>query len=105
MKYITRERIFNFIIVAISKVLYIILKLNIHKKYESYYFDKSNSLIKNAYMPVLSYSPINGTYRFNCYCFDCPCNQDGLCMSEFTKIPHHLMHEFDGDNCIKNFCG
>ena len=98
MKYKTRENIFNRIMIKTRKFLYFLLKLDIHKKYKKY----SN---KDSYFPVMSYSLKDKKYRFNCYCFECPANSEGLCVSRFYKIPIETLHEFDGDNIIKNYCG
>ncbi len=98
MRYEYREKIFNFIMVQIRKYLYLLLKLDIHRKYE-----KNTDI--TGYFPVLSYNLNKKTYRFNCYCFDCPCNFNGLCSTRFYKIPINCLHEFDGDNIVKNYCG
>lgn len=84
--------------VKIRKILYFVLKLDIHKKYEA---DKDIQ----GFIPLLSYNPKTKFYRFNCYCRTCPCNFKGLCSTHFYSIPYVLLHEFDGDNIIKNFCG
>lgn len=96
--YRVREEVFNKIMVGIRKFLYFILKLDIHKKYNKH---QDN----DGYMPVMSYSPKENKYRFNCYCFECPVNMKGLCASRFFTIPFEALHEFDGDNIIKNYCG
>ena len=82
------------------KLLYIILRLDKHKKFKPYKNDKN-------FIPLLSVNPETTTYRFNCYCFDCPVNEDGLCRTTFDKIPlnSYVIHEFDGDNIIRNYCG
>jgi hypothetical protein len=84
--------------VFIRKFLYVILKLDKHKKFEA---DTDN----RGFIPLLSYNPKTKYYRFNCYCDTCPCNGKGLCSTHFPKIPIEMLHEFDGDNIIKNFCG
>jgi len=84
--------------VAIRKILYEQLDLDKHKKFRSYKSDQ-------GYIPIMSVNPEKRLYRFNCYCFDCPCNIRGLCSTEFQELPVSLLHEFDGDNIIKNFCG
>jgi hypothetical protein len=96
--YLIREKIFNKIMVSIRKCLYFLLRLDRHKDYES---DKN----KDGFFPLLSYNSKLKTYRFNCYCFSCPCNSKGLCVTEFSQLPTNILHEFDGDNIIKNFCG
>jgi len=98
MNYRIREEIFNKIMFKIRKILYFVLRLDKHKKYKK---DKDI----RGFIPVLSYNPKTKYYRFNCYCFSCPCNFKGLCSTHFTKIPIECLHEFDGDNIIKNYCG
>lgn len=100
MTYKMREDIFNWIMVKIRKLLYFILRLDIHKKFIPY-------TSKNEYIPLLSYSIKEKHYRFNCYCFDCPVNEKGLCSTIFNELPlnSYYVHEFDGDNIIRNYCG
>ena len=98
LEYREREKYFNEAMTNIRNQLYDILKLNKHKKFDSY-------LSNDGFIPLLSINPKNKQYRFNCYCFDCPCNKDGLCVSCFNYIPKDILHEFDGDNIVKNFCG
>ena len=98
MNYRIREEIFNKIMVNVRKLLYFLLRLNIHKNLHAY----QNS---EGYFPVMCYSNKDEKYRFNCYCLTCPCNIDGLCATKFFKIPFEALHEFDGDNIIKNYCG
>lgn len=98
MNYKIRESIFNKIMVRVRRFLYFIFRLDIHKKYNTY----KN---KEGYIPVMSYNPEKKAYRYNCYCFTCPCNSEGLCVTEHSSIPLHLLHEFDGDNIIHNYCG
>lgn len=98
IKYKQREEIFNKLMVAIRKTLYEALNLDAHKNFYKY-------LDKNEYVPVLSVNPKTNTYLFHCYCSDCPCNKDGICCTEHAKLPINLLHEFDGDNIIKQYCG
>jgi len=98
MKYKEREEIFNQIMVKLRSSLYDILKLDKHKKFVCH-------SDKDGYIPLLSFHPKKKLYRFHCYVSDCPCNQDGLCCTEHRMIPLHLIHEFDGDNIIKQYCG
>ena len=98
MNYRTREDIFNKIMTFMRKILYFILHLDEHKKYQK---DENNE----GFISVLSYNPKTKYYRFNCYCLTCPCNSEGLCSTHFPEIPHQMMHAFDGDNIIRNYCG
>lgn len=56
-------------------------------------------------IPLLYYDTENRVYVFACTVRSCPCNRDGLCTTTFTHLPVHLLHEFDGDNIIKQVCG
>ena len=94
-EYHIREEIFNRIMVFIRKMLYSILRLDKHRKYEI------NKDIHNL-IPVMSYDFNKKNYRFNCYCFECPANYRGICSTCFQTIPFDNLHEFDGDNIIKN---
>lgn len=98
MDYKIREQLFNKMMVFIRKILYFILKLDKHKKFEKF-------LSNDGYIPLLSYNVKLKHYRFNCYCLDCPINLNGLCQTRFKEIPFFIMHNFDNDNTIKNFCG
>lgn len=100
MSYKIRENIFNMIMVRIRKILYFIFRLNIHRKFIPFQSDDN-------YISLLSYSIDKKYYRFNCYCLECPVNENGLCRTTFSKIPlnSYLIHEFDGDNIIRNYCG
>ena len=32
-------------------------------------------------------------------------NRNGICLTGFPKLPLILLHEFDGDNILRNGCG
>lgn len=98
LEYREREKYFNQCMTNIRNYLYQKMKLDKHRKYK-------NHISNDGYIPILSVNPKTKEYRFNCYCFDCPCNKDGLCVTKFISIPKNNFHEFDGDNIIKNFCG
>jgi len=47
-------------------------------------------------------------YRMGCQCILCPCNQNGVCgvvNKETLEMLMLRMHEFDGDNIIRQVCG
>ena len=45
-------------------------------------------------------------YYFGCNVDGCPCNTgQGYCSKALTSIMDARLHDFDGDNCIKQFCG
>ena len=59
---------------------------------------------------LLAYDNQGKTYRYGCSVKDCPCNlQNGWCSKKTPKIAQDLilarLHEYDGDNCVKQFCG
>lgn len=98
MNYRTREEIFNKIMSYVRRFLYIVLKLDIHRRLRPW----TNN---NGFVTLLSYHLSTKKYRFHCYCVDCPNNANGICSTRFTWLPLREMHEFDGDNVIKNYCG
>lgn len=61
-----------------------------------------------ALIPLLAFDPIDKVYRFGCTVVGCPYNsRDGWCL---RKIPDFMFntikfHPFDGDNCVRQFCG
>lgn len=52
-------------------------------------------------------------YRYGCSVKECPCNmQNGWCSKatpvidkEFITNMLNMLHEYDGDNCVKQWCG
>jgi hypothetical protein len=46
-------------------------------------------------------------YVMACYCYGCPMNKQGVCSSTHQTLLSlkNLMHEFDGDNIIRQVCG
>ena len=58
------------------------------------------------FIPLLYWDRKKKLYRFGCTVIECPCNNGmGICGSPHTRIPKQLLHEFDGDNIIKQVCG
>lgn len=98
MEYRRREDFFNRVMVSVRGFLYWFLCLDAHKKF-------SSVLDNEGYVPLLVWSPERRHYRFACYCRECPANRKGLCCTPFSKIPVAQLHEFDGDNIVKNYCG
>lgn len=64
---------------------------------------------------LMAYDPTNDTYRFGCSVVGCPCNlQNGWCSKavighigdkdNFEQV-RRMLHAYDGDNGVKQFCG
>jgi hypothetical protein len=69
---------------------------------------KAGATEKKKLIPLLYWDPEKDAYRFGCTCLKCPCNLGGVCGSVNQpplKDWFFLMHEFDGDNIIKQVCG
>jgi len=61
-------------------------------------------------IPLLFWDLKSKSYRFGCQCLGCPCNNNGICGSVDNNSLNMLfksdrIHEFDGDNIIKQVCG
>ena len=62
---------------------------------------------------VVAYDPKLGLYRYGCNVRGCPCNlQNGWCSKASPALNKqdikqllNRLHEYDGDNCVKQFCG
>lgn len=59
---------------------------------------------------LLVYDTKTKLYRYGCSVKSCPCNlQNGWCSKATPEIAKDLivarLHEYDGDNCVKQFCG
>ena len=62
---------------------------------------------------LMAYDPKTKLYRFGCNVKDCPCNLgNGWCSKscialdkKWLEMMLYKLHEYDGDNCIKQFCG
>uniref|UniRef100_A0A6M3KBB6 Uncharacterized protein n=1 Tax=viral metagenome TaxID=1070528 RepID=A0A6M3KBB6_9ZZZZ len=62
---------------------------------------------------VVAYDPKTKLYRYGCNVSKCPCNlKNGWCSKatpalnkEFIQMMLNRLHEYDGDNCVKQFCG
>lgn len=65
-----------------------------------------SSKYKNL-IPLLFWDKENKVYHFGCNVISCPCNNGlGICGIKHIKLPNYLfLHEFDGDNIIKQICG
>ena len=59
---------------------------------------------------LIGYDPIRKEYRYGCSVKGCPCNlQNGMCSKATPEFAIDLvtsrLHPYDGDNCVKQFCG
>ncbi len=57
---------------------------------------------------LLAYDKKTKAYRYGCSVKGCPCNlQNGWCSKGTPELGKDLImfHEYDGDNCVKQFCG
>lgn len=59
---------------------------------------------------LLAYDKQTHLYRYGCLVTNCPCNlQNGWCSKATPEIMRDkiklMLHEFDGDNCVKQWCG
>lgn len=63
--------------------------------------------IKVKLIPLLYWNPKNETYVIGCSVISCPCNRNGFCSGELLDIESvkRSLHEYDNDNCFKQFCG
>lgn len=57
-------------------------------------------------IPLLFWDKEEKVYHFACTVNSCPCNNGlGVCGAKHIKLPLNMIHEFDGDNIIKQVCG
>lgn len=62
---------------------------------------------------LLAYDQKTKLYRYGCSVKDCPCNmKNGWCSKatpaidkDFLKLMLNMLHDYDGDNCVKQWCG
>lgn len=57
-------------------------------------------------MILVAYDRKTKLYRFGCTVTECPCNmKNGWCSKAPLFLDKKLIHEFDGDNAVKQWCG
>jgi hypothetical protein len=58
-------------------------------------------------IPLLYYDVKNKCYRAGCTVHGCPCNHNGVCSTRILSIDYvkNILHEFDGDNIVQQYCG
>ncbi len=59
---------------------------------------------------LLAYDKQTKLYRYGCSVKNCPCNlQNGWCSKGTPELMkdkiQFMLHPFDGDNCVKQWCG
>lgn len=57
---------------------------------------------------LLAFDNKTKLYRYGCSVRGCPCNlRNGWCSKGTPELAISLVHfhEYDGDNCVKQFCG
>lgn len=55
---------------------------------------------------LLAYDRKTKLYRYGCTVTGCPCNmQNGWCSRATPYLDKNMLHEFDGDNAVKQWCG
>ncbi|VVB51811.1 Uncharacterised protein [uncultured archaeon] len=58
-------------------------------------------------IPVLFYDRERKGYRAGCTVAECPWNENGVCVTVTLNLAFlkNILHEFDGDNIVKQACG
>lgn len=57
-------------------------------------------------MVLLAYDKKKGLYYYGCNVDECPCNmKNGWCSKATIYLDKNMLHEFDGDNAVKQWCG
>lgn len=55
---------------------------------------------------LLAYDRKTELYRYGCSVRDCPCNlQNGWCSKGTPSLDKTMLHDYDGDNVVKQWCG
>lgn len=59
---------------------------------------------------LLAYDRQTKMYRYGCTVTECPCNMKnhedwGWCSKASPFLDKNMLHEFDGDNSVKQWCG
>lgn len=73
------------------------------------YCGKCRTEIKKSHdlIPVLFYDKNKKGYRAGCTVIDCPFNENGVCRTVALILDQvkTILHEFDGDNIVHQWCG
>lgn len=64
------------------------------------------SLPSDDVVVLLAYDKKRKVYRYGCSVTGCPCNtKAGWCSKASPFLDKRMLHEYDGDNAIKQWCG
>ena len=68
---------------------------------------RAKMLKRHNLIPVLFYDKVKKGYRAGCTCLLCPWNENGVCVTVALSLEDlkRIMHEFDGDNIVQQWCG
>ncbi|MFA5307116.1 MAG: hypothetical protein WC365_06745, partial [Candidatus Babeliales bacterium] len=73
------------------------------------YCGKCRKQIKQSHnlIPILFYDKSKKGYRAGCTVTECPYNENGACVTVilFISMLKNILHEFDGDNIVQQWCG
>jgi len=74
------------------------------------YCAKCREEIRQKEMPAVPSDNLIILYRYGCSVRECPCNlQNGWCSKAtpdfMTDKIQFMLHPYDGDNCVKQWCG
>ena len=89
------------------------------KEVGNLYCGKCKEIIRQKEMPavpsddliiLLVYDKKTDLYRYGCSVKECPCNlQNGWCSKATPSLMadriQFRLHPYDGDNCVKQWCG
>ncbi len=62
----------------------------------------------NDLIVLLAFDKKTNLYRYGCSVRECSCNlQNGWCSKSTPKdfLDKNMLHEYDGDNAVKQWCG
>lgn len=60
----------------------------------------------DALMILLAYDHKRKLYWYGCTVDECPCHmKNGWCSKATPFLDKKMIHEFDGDNAVKQWCG
>jgi hypothetical protein len=68
-------------------------------------FCRAEILKRHNLVPLLYYDKDKKGYRAGCSCYECPANEQGICITVAFNLDQLSLHEYDGVNCIKQVCG
>jgi hypothetical protein len=55
---------------------------------------------------LLAYDKKERRYRYGCSVKECPCNTElGWCSKATPFLDKTMLHDYDGDNAVKQWCG